>query len=105
MARGPSHAAILLRQGLLAADLGQPSRAEAGLRSGLAMRRKLLAADHPQVTDAEGSLGQFLIRQQRLAEAETLLAANHTTLVARFGEADHDDATVTTRSSRGVLRC
>jgi serine/threonine protein kinase/tetratricopeptide (TPR) repeat protein len=81
-------AAILLRQALLAADRGQPSRAESGLRSGLAMRRKLLPADHPQIADAEGSLGAFLTGQQRFAEAETLLVASHATLVARFGAAD-----------------
>jgi hypothetical protein len=81
-------AAILLRQALLAADRGQPARAEAGLRRGLAMRRKLLPADHPLIADGEGSLGEFLTEQRRFAEAETLLAASHATLVARFGAAD-----------------
>jgi tetratricopeptide (TPR) repeat protein len=81
-------AAVLLRQALLAADRSHPSRAESGLRSALDMRRKLLSADHPQVADAEGELGEFLTRQRQFTEAETLLVASHTTLVARFGDAD-----------------
>lgn len=81
-------AAILIRQALLAADRGQMSRAESGLRAGVAMLRELLPAAHPQVAAAEGSLGAFLTGRGRFAEAETLLVTSHATLVARFGEAD-----------------